>query len=139
MPPTSADLRSLLVTFRCRPIASDAEIALSERQLAVQFPGDYVEFLKHSNGGEEFIGESAYVILWSTANLAEMQRAYEVDTYAPGLLIFGSDGGGEAYGFDTRVPNRPVISVPFVGMSWELARPMGTSFAEFLSRLYEKE
>jgi SMI1-KNR4 cell-wall len=122
-----------LKTFRFRPIVSDTEIAMSERQLAVQLPRDYVEFLKQSNGGEGFVGRSACLILWNAENLAEMQRAYEVDTYAPGLLIFGSDGGGEAYGFDTRVPNWPVVSVPFVGMSWELARPVGASFTEFLA------
>lgn len=25
---------------------------------------------------------------------------YQVRQYAPGVILFGSDGGGEAYGFD---------------------------------------
>ncbi len=64
-----------------------------------------------------------------------MNQGYEVENYAPGLLIFGSDGGGEAYGFDTRNPQWQMVDIPFVGMHWSLARPIATSFEGFLTHL----
>jgi hypothetical protein len=77
-----------------RAPATDAIIAESEKQLPGKLPLEYVEFLKLTNGAEGFVGR-AYVMLWSVEELASMNHSYEVQDYAPGLLIFGSDGGGE--------------------------------------------
>jgi SMI1 / KNR4 family (SUKH-1) len=119
--------------------ATDAAIAESERQLCATLPAEYAQFLKLTNGGEGFIGKSAYLLLWSIEELASTNWSYEVQKYAPGLLLFGSDGGGEAYGFDIRNPQAPIVQVPFVGMDWSLARPMGETFSSFLKRLHESE
>jgi hypothetical protein len=119
-----------------RPAATDAIVAAGEGQLGKKLPEDYVRFLKHANGGEGFVGKG-YAILWPVDELASMNRSYEVQEYAPGLLIFGSDGGGEAYGFDTRTSDWIVVQVPFVGMTWSLARPRGASFIAFLKNLSE--
>lgn len=121
------------------PSATDAAIAESEKLLKAKLPPQYVEFVKLTNGGEGFIGKNAYVMLWGVQELASMNQSYEVEKNAPGLLIFGSDGGGEAYGFDTRTPQWQIVQVPFVGMSWNSAKPMGTTFHAFLERLYRTE
>ena len=56
----------------------------------------------------------------------------DVDKLAPGLLLFGSDGGGEAFAFDARrVPMR-VVSVPFIGMALADAHELGSSFSAFI-------
>jgi len=123
--------------FRCRPRAIDAAIAESERRLGVKLPKEYVAFLGLCNGGEGVIGDKTYAILWSVEELASLNDGYQVQSYVPGLLIFGSNGGGEAYGFDMRTPEWPILAVPFVGMEWELAEPMGASFAAFLEHLYQ--
>jgi len=109
------------------------------KQLKHTLPGDYVEFLKLGNGGEGFVGASEYLILWGAEELVSMNEAYEVQKYVPGLLLFGSNGGGEAYGFDTRSPEWLVVRVPFVGMDWNLAQFVSTSFTALLKRLYETE
>jgi hypothetical protein len=116
--------------------ASDALIAEAEDQLALKLPVEYLEFLKVTNGGEGFVGENEYAIFWGVEELASLNRSYEVQDYAPGFLIFGSNGGGEAYGFDTRSEGWPVVRITFVGMDWSEARPMGESFNAFLKRLY---
>jgi hypothetical protein len=131
------DMAQLLAGLDRRPGAAKTVIAEGAAQLGVPLPADYVEFLKLANGGEGFISEHAYVMLWGIEELAAMNRSYEVQKYAPGLLIFGSNGGGEAYGFDTRDRQWPVVQVPFVGMDWTLAQPKGRSFGEFLERLRE--
>lgn len=121
------------------PGATDNAITEAERQLGLKFPAEYVEFLKIANGGEGFIGKGAYAMLWCIQELASMNRAYEVQKNAPGLLIFGSDGGGEAYGFDTRDPHWPIVQVPFIGMDWRSAQPLGDTFASFLKHLHDGE
>lgn len=103
-----------------------------ESHVGFKLPKDYVEFIRHSNGGEGFIGPNAYVIFWRLDELEELNKAYQIDERVPGLLVFGSDGGGEAFAFDAR---GSVVSIPFVGMELDLARPMGASYNEFLEEL----
>jgi SMI1 / KNR4 family (SUKH-1) len=129
-----AEIDRFIANLNRRPPATDEEIAAFERTTAKRLSRDYVEFLKATDGGEGYVGE-AYVILWGAGELVAMNNGYEVETYAPGLLIFGSDGGGEAYGFDTRVPQWSIVEIPFVGMEWSVARPIGPSFLEFLEHL----
>jgi len=135
----AGDMKELLANINLNAPASVAAVEEGERQLGVKLPLEYVEFLKRSNGGEGFIGKSAYVILWAVGELASLNEAYEVQKYMPELLLFGSDGGGEAFGFDTRDPQCPIVQVPFVGMSWDVAWAMGATFNEFLERLYEMQ
>jgi hypothetical protein len=131
-------MRKLLVGLNLQPAATDTTIAESEKQLGVRLPREYVEFLKLSNGGEGFLGKG-YAILWRTEDLFSLNKAYEVSEYVPGLIIFGSNGGGEAYGFDTRSSQWQIVEVPFVGMEWDLALPLGESFVTFLQRLRDAE
>ena len=133
------DTHMLLASLNKQSGASDAVIAEGGRQLNLKLPEEYIEFLKLSNGGEGFIGKNSYVILWGVDELASLNQSYEVQQYAPGFLIFGSNGGGEAYGFDTRTATWPVVQIPFVGMDWTLAQPLGGSFNDFLETLYEVE
>jgi hypothetical protein len=120
-----------------RPPATEESIGAFESTSGKQLTPDYREFLTLANGGEGFIGKHSYVIFWSLDELASMNRAYEVDNYAPGLLMFASDGGGEAFGFDTRSTPWTVVQVPFIGLGWKLARPMAKSFLEFLEHLHK--
>lgn len=133
------DVQRFLEQLELRPPATASTIAMAEDQLGAKLPEQYVRFLEFTDGGEGFIGENAYAMLWGVEELGSMNQAYEVEKYLPGLLLFGSDGAGEAYGFDTRNPEWPIVQVPFVGMAWDVAWPMGTSFNEFLKRLSESE
>lgn len=125
----------MLRNFRGNEPASAAEIEQLEVNCGFVLPKDYREFLRLTNGGEGFIGPNAYVILWKIGELAEMNEAYQVAEYAPGLFIFGSDGGGEAYAFDVRTSEMPIVSVPFVGMELSLTHGIAPSFSAFLDVL----
>jgi hypothetical protein len=128
-----------MANLTCRPPATGEIIKACEDALGNRLPDDYRSFLQTANGGEGFVGTNTYVILWGADELVPMNREYEVEDYAPGLLIIGSDGGGEAYGFDTRNPQWPVVQVPFVGMEWSEAIHIASSFRGFIEHLYREE
>jgi SMI1/KNR4 family protein SUKH-1 len=128
-------MKADLTRFRGNVPASEQAISsfrsISKREL----PDEYLRFIQKMNGGEGFVGRSGYLILWPIEELLRMNEAYLVEEYAPGLFIFGSDGGGEAFAFDLRDDRKSVVSVPFVGMDLSLANCIGQSFGEFLSNL----
>jgi hypothetical protein len=130
---TIFDKGRLLLHFKGNPPASDS----SCKQLEAFLPLDYIGFLKEMNGGEGFVGANAYLILWRAEELVEFNKAYQVEEYAPGLFIFGSDGGGEAFAFDLRSDTRSIVSIPFVGMDVGLIRPLSADFMGFLEKLFE--
>jgi hypothetical protein len=119
--------------------ASSSAIIAAEQALGEKLPADYVKFLQRINGGEGFVGKGAYAMLWRVEELFSMNLAYDAEQHSPGVLLFGSDGGGEAFGFDTRSYQWPIVQVPFIGMDWNAAIPMGDTFDEFLQRLSEIE
>lgn len=102
--------------------------------LGHSLPTDYMQFLRKHNGGEGFVGDN-YLVLWKAEDLSAFNREYEVDQYAPSLLLFGSNGGGEGYGFDTRSADMPIVRVPFIGMDLRYARPTADSFNELFIQL----
>lgn len=128
------NLDQLLAEFNGNAGASADAIRTATHALKINLPRDYLAFLGATNGGEGMIGET-YLMLWRVEELAEMNTAYQVDEYAPGLLLIGSDGGGEAFAFDTRTNPWPVVKVPFVGMDLQYAEVLSPSFDAFLKTL----
>src|SRR5438552_7117818 len=92
-----------------------AEMESFRNTCPVDLPKDYLEFVEYSNGAAGSFPNGNHIILWRIERLVERNRAYKVEDYAPGIFVFGSSGGGEAYGFDTR-SSIAVIQIPFVGM-----------------------
>lgn len=114
--------------------ASERAIRSAITSLGRPLPADYVQFLHNHDGGEGFVGDN-YLILWRAEELSTFNREYEVARYAPGLFLFGSDGGGEGYGFDLRDPAMPVVRVPFIGMELRYATPVATCFTDLIAHL----
>jgi len=86
-----------------------------------------------ANGGEDALGDAGYLVLWPAEDLASMNDCYAVRDFAPGLVLFGSDGGDTAYAFDTRPdPDVVIVEVPFTGISPDAAEPIGATFGDFL-------
>lgn len=111
--------------------ATDAELAELEQQLGVSLPSDYRSFLQTANGFEGRIGHSGYIALWSCQQIIGKNGNYKVAEFASGFLLFGSDGGGEAFAFDMQNA-WAVVMIPFVGMARTDAIPVGNSFTEFM-------
>lgn len=116
------------------PPAAESAIRAAASALGVSLPADYVDFLRRHNGGEGFAGEHS-VVLFKAEELKPFNDAYEIDEYAPGLILFGSNGGGEGYAFDTRDGSMSVVRVPFIGMELRYARPIAKSFTDMVYQL----
>ncbi len=114
--------------------ADDSVISNTLAELGIALPEDYVRFLRTHNGGEGFLGAN-YIIFWKAEELSSLNREYEVDKYAPGILLFGSDGGGEGYGFDTQDAAMPVVRVPFIGMDRRYATAVASNFSDLFATL----
>lgn len=113
------------------PPCAPEVVANLSKTVGVALPRDYLHFLESHDGGEGFVGDN-YLILWRAEDLAPFNVEYEVEQYAPGVLLFGSNGGGEAYGFDTRQDPMTVVRIPFIGMDLKYATPVADSFDSFL-------
>lgn len=124
-----------LSQFTTNPGATDGVVESVESSLELKLPTDYVAFMRESNGGEGSVGGDSFVMLWKLDELEAFNRDYEVADYCNGLLLFGSSGGGEAYGFNTKQTPWTVVRVPFVGMDESLIESVGESFTDFLQRL----
>ncbi len=83
------------------PGARRGAVRRAEETLGVSLPEEYVAFMAESNGGEIEVAGNR-LRLWPIEDLVYMNEGYEVDRYVPGLVLFGTDGGMEAYGFENR-------------------------------------
>lgn len=128
------DIIKKLKNFKQEPPATEASLQMLDKIQNIKFPEYFLDFLKESNGGEGFIGENSF-ILWKTEELEQLNREYEVENNAPGIFLFGSNGGGEAYGFDTRKTPYTIVIIPFIGMDLEDAIPLAENFLDFFIKL----
>lgn len=131
---TNSNTDSLFERFAGNPPASPDEIETAQRQLKFRLPKSYIDFMLAKNGGEGFVGKT-YFVLWKIDDLISMNAAYHVAEFAPGLFLFGSNGADEAFGFDIRFETCAIVSVPFVGMNLQTAKPAAPDFKAFLLAL----
>jgi cell wall assembly regulator SMI1 len=134
----SDQLQHFLQDFEGNQGASEDSLNALEIQTGLQLPIDYREFMARYDGGEGFIGKQ-YLILWKAENIVRYNFEYQVVEYAPGLLLIGSSGGGEAFGFDTRDNGLPIVQVSFIGLDLRYAQKVADNFCELLSRMSESD
>jgi hypothetical protein len=120
--------------FVRRPRADEAAIRDACRTLSLEPPPDYIAAMQYTDGGEGFIRQS-YLHLYSVGELLRLNAAYRVDEFAPGIVIFGSTGGGEAFGFDKRQTLVEIVEMPFIPMVCRDLKRLGRTFTEFLQAL----
>jgi hypothetical protein len=131
MPDRSLD--DLLREFERAPPAGEDAIEEAQDALVFRFPEEYAEFLRMSNGGEGFVGPERYLMLWPVEELPESNQDYEVDVMAPGLVLFGSSGGGTAYAFER--DTGAIVDLPITPLDGSRRRTLADGFVEFLSVL----
>jgi hypothetical protein len=134
---THISSKELFAEFKGNPPASEGQIARCQLDLKFPLPPDYVRFLQCRNGGEGFVGKN-YLMAWRVEKLLDHNKAYMVDEFVPDLFLFGSNGGGEAFAFDTRSTPVSIVMVPFI-LSLTDAITLAPSFDLFLQLLYRAD
>ena len=109
----------------------DEAILFAERTLALRFPADYTSWLQDNDGLEGNLG-GCYVSLYAVEELVELNRRSAVAECMPGLILIGTDGGGEAIGLDLRGADSSVVLVNLNSLRWDEAIYQAKSFAVFL-------
>lgn len=122
-------LETLANNFDTFPPATPAAIENAEMVFNLKLPADYKAFLQFTNGLE---GETAssYLVLWSAEELVTLNQAYHVKEFVSNIIIFGSDGAEEAFGFDTT--DMSVVNLPFIGMGHIPNKKISPTFSDFL-------
>jgi hypothetical protein len=98
-------------------------------------PDDYVEYIKDTGPFEACTHDDAepgYVVLWAFDEIAKNNSDIDVETYAPGFIGFGGDGGGELLAFDG---TGAVFILPLIGMEPACAIRIAENFQELISRM----
>jgi len=117
--------------------ASVEELQALRSRFPIEWPKDYMDCLRWSNGIEGYVRGHGYLWLWSTSDVARLNDAYGVSELAPNLILVGSDAGPSGYGFDTTHVALPFIRVEMAAMHREYVENIASSFAEFVRHLAE--
>ena len=125
-------LTELVDRFATAAPAAPSEIAAIEKFFNYAFPADYKALLQTTNGLEGRT-DRQYLVLWSTQELMDLNTAYQVKEFVADVIIFGSDGAEDAFGFDTSVPTVSIVKLPFIGMGYLPNEKLAGSFEAFLS------
>lgn len=128
----AAELESILRTsWRSRPTPPSFDLGTVPPDLVSELPSDYVALVQGFGGREGFLG-TGYLRLYRLEQLTALNLAYEVPERLPHVIVFGSNGGGEAYGFTS---TGAVVRVPFLPLNHENVLLVAPSFGGLLSDL----
>lgn len=97
-------------------------------------PSGYSEYVKATGPSECFTHddvEPGYVVLWALDEISKNNSEVEIETYAPGFIAFGGNGGGELLVFDT---TGAVFMLPMIGMEPDCAIRVAETFEELVGR-----
>jgi hypothetical protein len=97
-----------------------------------KLPAGYLEFINNSNGAEGQLRNS-YFVLWPIEEVFDLNRDYNVDEFAPGFFIIGSDGADTAFAVDKK--SGDLYEMPFIGMSRDEAILRAKDFKSLLEYL----
>ena len=85
--------------------------------------------MRVSNGVAGFVSgdeDAAYVRIDPLEEVRDEEARKASAEFWPGLVVFGSDGGGEAFAFDTRDPDMPIVVFPWIGDDEDVIPQPGT-------------
>ncbi len=99
-------------------------------------PKDLAELLAERDGGKGTVGARGRPLtLWSAAQVASEAQAQEVSLATPGLLLFGTDGGAEGYGYLPRLKSGRYGRISLLAAGAHEFDPLGDSLLELLQQL----
>ena len=99
-------------------------------------PADLRAFLEQHDGGRGKVGKQP-VVLWGAEQIAAESQSQEVSLSTPGLLLFGTDGGAEGYGYLSRLRDRRYGRIPLIAAGAHEFEELGATLNELLQALQE--
>jgi hypothetical protein len=115
--------------------ASEEAIEQLLQRSKLPLPGDYLDFLRYSIGGQGFLTVQPRLFsLWPAEQTVDNNLDYQMPDYVPGFFGFGDDGGDEFFAFDTRtaVPWK-IYTIPFVPMEERYALYVAEDFLSLVN------
>lgn len=131
----NSQIATMLKECSRRPGATTPELARMKAEVCKSLPDDYLELLAWANGVEGFVDDDAFLLLWPTWEIAELNEEYAVCEFAPGLMLIGTDGANTGYGIDFRDSRPSYVSVPLIGMSHDDVSWLADDLESFLKNL----
>jgi hypothetical protein len=96
-------------------------------------PADLRAFLARHDGGRGTVGtRKRPLVLWSAEEIASEAESQEVALATPGLLLFGTDGGGIGYGYLGRLRARRYGRIPLIAAGVHEFEALADSLDELL-------
>jgi hypothetical protein len=135
----SDKLEAMLRDVRLAPEGvSDERIEEVEEQMDCKLPRDVKDFLGRHDGGEGTIGPRKRPLeLWSLERIRAECDAQEITRAVPGLVLFGSDGGSEGYGWLPRLERGRYGRISLLAAGAHEFESLGESFEDLLRALAE--
>jgi hypothetical protein len=129
-------LDRLLRDVRLAGPAGEDRIAQVEKEMDCTLPGDVKAFLREHDGGSGVLGPQKRPIeLWSIERIRDECEAQEVTRATPGLVLFGSDGGAEGYGFLPRVRDRRYGRISLLAAGAHEFEGLANTFVDLIDAL----
>ena len=97
-------------------------------------PRDLRTFLEQHDGGRGKVGNRP-LVLWSADQIAREAQSQEVSLATPGLLLFGTDGGAEGYGYLARLRQRRYGRIPLIAAGAHEFESMADTLDELFAAL----
>ena len=99
-------------------------------------PSDLRAFLARHDGGRGKVGNRP-LVLWSAEQIGREAQSQEVSLSTPGLVLFGTDGGAEGYGYLSRLRQRRYGRIPLIAAGAHEFEGLADSLDDLLRALSE--
>ncbi|PTY01870.1 hypothetical protein DB346_10455 [Verrucomicrobia bacterium LW23] len=96
--------------------ASEIDIAALQKVIPIRLPGEYLKFLRWSNGGEGEFSET-YLTMWSTDVIPDWNKDYRIDIKFPTMLVIADDSS-QFYGYDCSNGEAEAVAFPMTSSAY---------------------
>jgi SMI1 / KNR4 family (SUKH-1) len=132
----SEQLEAVLRDVRLAGPAPAGLVERVEQEMDCELPADVRAFLREHDGGAGTLGaQKRPVELWSIERIRDECEAQEVTRSVPGLVLFGSDGGAEGYGWLPRLRERRYGRISLIAAGAHEFEGLADTFADLLQSL----
>lgn len=126
--------KKYFINMTLEKATTEDNINTIEKEYIFSIPSDFKEFLKNSNGGEGSVGENSYLSIFPIEDIQEINSEYEINSYLPHLIMFGTNRGGTGYAFDNK---GTFFELDLSDLNEENLIKCGTSWEYFLEYLWD--